>query len=142
MSSRFQGRLTVGPDASPRTTGEGIVPVRQYATVSRDATLVQTVTFEIPVGSIITDVFGDVTTAYDSATSATLTVGSAAGGSQYAGSINAKTAGRNTAALTAAQVTAGNGIASSTVYATVTSVGQPTVGAVRVMIEYLPANNS
>ena len=141
MSSRFQGRLTVGPDASPKVTGEGMVPVCQVATIARDATLVQNATLEIPVGSQITAIYADVTTAYDSATSATLSVGTASGGTQYAGSVNAKTGGRNTPAFTAAQVTAMANVASSTLVATVTSVGQPTVGGVRVMVFYIPPNN-
>lgn len=141
MSTRMQGRLSVGPTPSPDATGEGVLLARQSATIGFDATLVQTATFNIPVGSNIVDVLFDVTTAYDSATSATAALGTASGGTTYAGSVNAKTAGRTRPSFSAAQVGALIGITSSTVVATVTSVGQPTAGAVRVTIIYEPAAN-
>lgn len=141
MSTRHQGRITVGPDSSPRSTGEGVTPAVQVATIARDATLVQSATFEIPVGSQILEIYTDTTVAFDSATSATLSVGSSAGGTQYASGINAKTGGRANMAFTTAQSAAIASLASSTVVATVTSVGQPTVGSVRVTIVYLPAAN-
>ena len=128
------GDKLAGVSGGPNT---GFVVLSQTAVVSFDATLVQTITFNLPVNSQIQEIYADVTTAYDSATSATLTVGSAAAGTQYTGGVNAKTAGRNSTTHTAAQCAAIANIGSNTVvYATVTSVGQPTAGAVRVTIQY------
>ena len=141
MSTRMQGRISVGNTPTPDVTGEGVLLARQSATIGFDATLVQTATFNIPIGSNIVDVLFDVTTAYDSATSATAALGTASGGTTYASGVSAKTGGRTRPTFTAAQVAALIGIASSTVVATVTSVGQPTAGAVRVTLVYEPAAN-
>ena len=141
MSTTYFGSaLRTGTSASdPGTTGDaGGVVLVQTISVARDATLVQSGTATLPAGSQIVAIYADVTTAYDSATSATLTVGSAAAGTQYASGLNAKTAGRSIPSLSAAQCSAIADISTNTtVYATVTSVGQPTTGAVRVIIEYV-----
>ena len=80
----------------------------------------------------------DVLTAYNSATSATLTVGTASAGTQYAGSVNAKTAGRAAPTFSAAQLLAMSNISTNTtLVVTVTSVGQPTAGSVFLSIEYV-----
>jgi hypothetical protein len=51
--------------------------------------------------------------------------------------VNAKTAGRTRPTFSAAQLAAMDDIGTSTtVYATVTSVGQPTAGQVRVTVVY------
>lgn len=141
MSTYMQGQVAVGADPVQQATGTGVLIARQQAVIARDATLVQNATFNIPVGSDIVDIIVDVETAYDSATSATLSVGSASGGTQYASGVNAKTAGRARPTFSAAQCLALQNIASSTVVATVTSVGQPTVGSTRVTILYEPATN-
>jgi len=102
----------------------------------------------IPAGSQIVDIRITTSVAYDSATSATLTVGKTAAGTEYAGG-NAKTAGLVTTTVTAAQAT--NWLATptdvtsvttgtfpaSTIYAQVVSVGQPTVGNAVVIVEYI-----
>lgn len=116
----------------------GLVQLGQSVAISRDATLVQSGTIVLPAGAQIVEIYTDVTTPYDSATSATLTIGTAAGGTQYVTSVNAKTGGRNTTTHTAAQVAAMLNIGTNTnLVATVTSVGQPTVGAVTVTVQYL-----
>jgi len=116
----------------------GLVVLSQTATISFDATLVQSTTFNLPVGSQILNIVPDVLTAYNSASSATLTVGTAAAGTQYAGSVNAKTAGRAAPTFSAAQLLAMSDIGTNTsVVATVTSVGQPTAGSVVVTLTYV-----
>jgi len=101
----------------------------------------------IPTGSQIIDIRITTSVAYDSATSATLTVGKTAAGTEYAGG-NAKTAGLVTTTVTAAQAT--NWLATpsdvtsittgsfptSAIYAQIVSVGQPTVGNAVITIEY------
>lgn len=138
-SSTFSGPLRAGTKPlGSDAPNVGNVVLSQTAIVSFDATLVQSATINLPANSQILTMFADVLTAYNSATSATLTVGTAAAGTQYAGSVNAKTAGRAVPTFTAAQLAAMANIGSTTtVVTTVTSVGQPTAGQVRVTVQYV-----
>lgn len=136
----FTGPLASGTKEAGVSGGPnvGLAVLSQTVLVTFDATLVQSQTFNLPEGSQLVDVFIDVLTAYNSATSATLTLGSAAGGSQYVGGVNAKTAGRAAPTLSAAQLAAMADIGNNTsVVATVTSVGQPTAGQARVTLFYV-----
>jgi hypothetical protein len=134
----MQGALQAGANPSKYSTQYGNASFVQTATNSGVATLVQDISFTLPANSQILRVIADVLTAYDSATSATLSVGTTSGGTQYASSINAKTAGRAAPTLSAAQLLAMANIGTNTtVVATVTSVGQPTAGLVRVTVEYV-----
>jgi hypothetical protein len=136
----FAGPLASGDrlPGDPRGANVGLAVLSQTVLISRDATLVQSATINLPVNSQIVTIACDVLTAYDSATSATLTVGTAAGGTQYASGVNAKTAGRTFPTFTAAQLASMDDIGATTaVVATVTSVGQPTVGQVRVTVQYV-----
>ena len=136
----WSGPLASGDKAAGVSGGSniGLVVLSQTATISFDATLVQSATFNLPVNSQILNIVPDVLTAYDSASSATLTVGTAAAGTQYAGSVNAKTAGRAAPTFSAAQLLAMKSIGTNTsVVATVTSVGQPTAGSVVVTLTYV-----
>lgn len=136
----FTGPLASGTKEAGVSGGPnvGLAVLSQTVLVTFDTTLVQSQTFNLPEGSQLVDVFIDVLTAYNSATSATLTLGSAAGGSQYVGSVNAKTAGRAAPTLSAAQLAAMADIGNNTsVVATVTSVGQPTAGQARVTLFYV-----
>lgn len=134
-----------GPLASgDRNAGEsggpnlGLVVLSQTALINFDATLVQNATFNIPTSSQIADFCVDVLTAYDSATSATLSAGTSSGGTQYLSGISVKTAGRRSNAFSAAQLAAMDDVGTNrTVVATVTSVGQPTAGQVRVTMLYV-----
>lgn len=116
----------------------GLAVLSQTVLIDYDATLVQSKTVNLPEDSQIVDILVDVLTAYNSATSATLSVGIAAAGTEYAGSVNAKTAGRTRPTFSAAQLAAMDDIdTNKTVVATVTSVGQPTAGQVRVTYLYV-----
>ena len=134
-----------GPLASgDRNAGEsggpniGLITLSQTALINFDATLVQNATFNIPASSQIVDFYVDVLTAYDSATSATLSAGTASGGTQYLSAVSVKTAARRPNAFSAAQLAAMDDVGSNrTVVATVTSVGQPTTGQVRVTMLYV-----
>ena len=111
--------------------------------INFDATLVQSGSINLPASSQIVEIYADTLTAYNSATSATLTVGTVAAGTQYVTSVNAKTGGRNTTTHTAAQCTAMANIGTNTtLVATVTSVGQPTAGQVRVTVQYVQTTAS
>ena len=134
-----------GPLASgDRNAGEsggpniGLVALSQTALINFDATLVQNATFNIPAGSQIVDFYVDVLTVYNSATSATVSAGTASGGTEYLSAISAKTAARRPNAFSAAQLAAMDDVGSNRqVVATVTSVGQPTAGQVRVTMLYV-----
>jgi len=134
-----------GPLASgDRNAGEsggpnlGFVALSQTALINFDATLVQNATFNVPAGTQLVDYYVDVLTAYDSATSATLSAGTSSGGTQYLSAINVKTAGRRPNAFSAAQLAAMDDVGTNRqVVVTVTSVGQPTAGQVRVTMLYV-----
>jgi hypothetical protein len=129
------GDIDAGKAGGPNI---GLVVLSQTVLVNFNATLVQSASVLLPANSQLVDVFTDVLTPYNSATSATLAVGTAVGGTQYVTSVNAKTGGRNTTSHTAAQATAMQNIGDNTaVVATVTSVGQPTAGQVRVTYLYV-----
>jgi hypothetical protein len=141
----FSGPLITGDRPAGYTGGPnlGYVVLTQTFLLNYDATLVQNGTINLPYNSQITNIFCDVLTAYNSATSATLTVGTASAGTQYASGVNAKTAGRTLPTFTAAQLanlasTGTNG----PLVATVTSVGQPTAGQVRVTVQYVQTQSS
>ena len=139
MSTYFQGAVKSGDGFSevPSGVGVGTAEFVQTTLINFNATLVSEATFVLPKDAQIIDIIPDVLTAFDSATSATLTVGSASAGTQYAGAVNAKTAGRAAITYSAAQLAAMDDIdGNTTVYATITSVGQPTAGQVRVTVRY------
>jgi hypothetical protein len=138
--THFSGPVASGdkqPGSSPGPN-VGLCELVQAQTISRDATLVQTANFYLPPNSQIIDIIPDVLVAFDSATSATLTAGTVAGGPQYVSGVNAKTAGRAAPAYSAGQLTSMASTGTNTLLAvTVTSVGQPTVGTVRVSVRYV-----
>lgn len=137
MSSYMQGAVKSGDGFSETATGVGTATFSQTALITFDTDLVQEAVFVLPKDGQIVDVVVDVLTAYNSATSATLTVGSASAGTQYAGAVDAKTAGRVRPTFSAAQLAAMDDIDGNTsMYATVTSVGQPTAGSARVTVLY------
>lgn len=129
------GDINAGKAGGPNI---GLAMLSQTVLINFDATLVQNGTVLLPANSQLIEVYADTITPYNSATSATLTVGTAAAGTQYVTSVNAKTGGRNATTHTAAQVGAMANIGNNTsVVATITSVGQPTAGQVRVTYMYV-----
>lgn len=138
MGTYMTGPFQTGTGLDNTGADTGNVVTSQSIVINYDATLVQNGTFTVPANAQIVNVFCDVLTAYNSATSATLTIGTASAGTQYASGVNAKTAGRTTPTFTAAQLAAMASVGSTTaVVATVTSVGQPTAGQVRVTMQYV-----
>lgn len=137
--THFSGPLTSGDKQAGQSGGPnwGYAVLSQTATITQNSTNAVSATFNLPPNSQLIDIIPDVTTAFNSATSATLTVGSAAGGSQYVGSVDAKTAGRAVPTISAAQASAMASIGTNTaVVATVTPVGATSAGAVRVTLVY------
>jgi hypothetical protein len=144
----FSGPVKSGTIRYNTYKNTGITTLRQVQTVASNATLTSTVTSYVPSGSLILNITVDVVTAFDSATSATLSIGKTAGGTEYASGVNAKTTGRTIPTFTTTQlanmqatsldvssITTGEAPCSAVV-TTVTSVGQPTVGTVYVTILY------
>jgi hypothetical protein len=110
----------------------------QTGTITQNSTNAVSLTMNLPLNSQILSFNIDVTTAFDSATSATLTIGTAAAGTQYVSGVNAKTAGRAAPTLTTAQLTNMANIGSnSAVVATVTPSGATTAGTVLVTVLYV-----
>lgn len=137
----FSGPIASGtkeagaPGGSPNI---GLVELTQTGAIAQNGVGTVDLTFYLPANAQITSIVPDVTTAFDSATSATLTAGTASAGTQYAGAVNAKTAGRAVPAYTAAQLAAMANIGSNTtLVVSVTTVGATTAGAVRVTVHYV-----
>jgi hypothetical protein len=134
------GRTNFSAVAVGSTDGSdvGLLLASQSGTITQDSTNAVSRTFKLPPNSRIVDIIVDVTTAFNSATSATLSVGTAAAGTQYAGSVDAKTAAvRIRPTFTGAQLAAMADIGTDlNVVATLTPVGATSAGALRVTIVY------
>jgi hypothetical protein len=140
-ATHFSGPVVSGTLQQGETNGpnQGFAVLTQSTSITQNSTTAVSSTLYIPAGSDI-----DVLTAFNSATSATLTIGTAAAGTQYVGSIDAKTAGRAAPTYTAAQLAAMNGVTTTgtaapttaPVVVTVTPVGATSAGYVVVTIIY------
>ena len=148
----FSGPVKSGTNRYTPYKNVGTTVLTQQTAFTFDATLVQNVTLYVPAGSKLINIFVDVITAYDSATSATLTVGKTSAGTEYASGVNVKTAARTTPTFTAAQLTnmqstpvdvaaANSQQASSALVVTITSVGQPTAGTGFVTFQYAQSDD-
>ena len=148
----FSGPVKSGTNRYSPYKNVGTTIITQQTPFTFDATLVQSVTLYVPSGSKIINVFVDVITAYNSATSATLTMGKTAAGTEYVSGVNVKTAARTTPTFTATQLTnmqstpvdvsaANSQQSSSALVVTVTSVGQPTAGTGFVTVEYAQSDD-
>ena len=145
-ATHFSGPVVSGTLQQGETDGpnQGFAVLTQSTSLTQNSTTAVSSTLYIPAGSEIIDFNIDVLTAFNSATSATLTIGTAAAGTQYVGSIDAKTAGRAAITFTAAQLAAMNGVTTTgtaapttaPVVVTVTPVGATSAGYVVVTIIY------
>ena len=145
-TTTFSGPVRSGTLKTGETNGPnlGYAVLEQEASITQNSTTAVSSTVYVPVGSKIIDIIVDVLTAFNSVTSAVLSVGTAAAGTQYAGSVDAKTAGRTRPTFTAAQLAAMSnvsvlGVAAPTaapVVITVTPTGATSAGYVRVTIVY------
>ena len=146
-ATHFSGPVVSGTLQRGETDGpnQGFAVLTQSTSLTQNSTTAVSSTLYIPAGSRIVDFNIDVLTAYNSATSATLTIGTAAAGTQYVGSIDAKTAGRAAPTYTAAQLAAMNGVTTTgtaaattaPVVVTVTPVGATSAGYVVVTVLYV-----
>lgn len=138
----FSGPLISGTQkafdgTNPQNTGLALLS-QSVDLVQNGATAVSG-TITLPSGSQIVDIIADTTTAWNSGTSDTLSVGTVAAGTQYAGSISVATAGRTRPTFTGAQLAAMANIGSNTsVVATVTPAGTAaTAGETLVTVLYV-----
>lgn len=137
-NSTFSGPIRAGTVLNGSTNNIGKVILSQTAVLNQNSTTAVSNTFYLPANAQLLDIIADVLTAFDSATTAVLSVGTAAAGTQYAGSIDAKTAGRTYPTYSAAQLTAMTDIGSNTsVVATVTPTGATSAGQVVVTLQYV-----
>lgn len=148
-ASHWSGPLYSGPNKDPGDSAapynQGTSVLTQYVNIAVNATLVSESEIFLPPGARIMDFDCDVLTAFDSATSATLTAGITSGATTYMGGVDVKAAtGRIAPTYTAAQLAAMSdqsivGVAApipGQVFLTITSVGQPTVGFATVAVRY------
>ena len=144
----FSGPIKAGTVRNNAYKNVGTTVLRQVQLLTFNATLKSENIIYLPAGSNILNVAVDVITAFDSATSATLTIGKTTAGTEYVSGVNAKTAARTIPTFTAAQLLAMQSTTldvssqvtgeapCSAIYTTITSVGQPTAGSVYVTIQY------
>lgn len=137
MATYIGSTLRTGSDTLTDSVDGGYVVVSQSNTITQNSTTAVSSTFTLPASSQIIDFYIDVLTAYNSATSATLTIGTAAAGTQYVSGVDAKTGGRAAPTLTTTQLSNMASIGTNTsVVATVTPVGATSAGSVRVTVVY------
>lgn len=134
----FTGPVRIGDTADGSTPNVGGTVLSQSVTLTQNSTTAVSGTIYLPAGAVITSILCDNLTVWNSATSAVLSVGSAAAGTQYVGSVDAKAAGRQTPSYTSAQLTSMNGISTNTsVVATVTPTGATSAGVTKVTLYYV-----
>lgn len=146
-TTTFSGPVRSGTLKTGETNGPnlGYAVLEQETSITQNSTNAVSSTLHIPAGSKIVNIVVDVLTAFNSGTSAVLSVGTAAAGTQYASGVDVKTAtGRITPTFTAAQLAAMSnvsvlGVAAPTtapVVVTVTPTGATSAGYVRVTVIY------
>ena len=138
MGTYMSGPLQMGTGLDNTGTDTGYVVQSKSVTLVQNGTTAVSSTVVLPANSQIVNIIADITTAYNSGTSATLTVGTAAAGTQYITSVDARTGGRASYTFLAAQVSAMANIGTNTsVVATVTPSGATSAGAARVTVNYV-----
>lgn len=146
-ATHFSGPVMAGTKTAGETNGpnQGYMVMEQETSITQNSTNAVSSTIYIPAGSKIININVDVLTAFNSATSAVLSVGITAGGTEYVSGVDVKTAtGRIAPTFTAAQLAAMSnvsvlGVAAPTtapVVVTVTPTGATSAGYVRVTVLY------
>lgn len=149
MATHLYDPLLTGNKLTGDTGGPnfGYASLTQTTSITQNSTTAVSSTINIPAGSRISSFTIDVLTAYDSATSATLSIGLTAAATQYVSGVDVKAAtGRIAITFTAAQLAAMAGVsivgvaapiaAPGPLVVTVTVVGATTAGYVWVTAHY------
>lgn len=138
-NTMFHPGLSIGAPNAEAPRGRGRVVAAQEFILVQNSTTAVTVSCVIPAGSIL-DVLADTTVAWNSATSATLTIGLAAAGTDIVSGVSTATAGRVRPTFSAAQLVAMRRPLSTgtetTLFITITPVGATSAGTTRVTIIY------
>lgn len=143
-TSIASGPFKTGTVREGSTANLGTVVLEQNGTIVQNSTSAVDLIFYLPANTKLLDFLNDVTVAFDSATSATLSAGITSGGTEYMSGVNVKAAtGRIAATHTAAQLIAMNDIGTTnlTLYLTVTVVGATTAGNVFATVRYAQKNS-
>ena len=145
-TTTFSGPVRSGTLKTGETNGPnlGFAVLEQETSITQNSTTAVSSTLYVPVGAKLIDIIVDTLTAFNSASSAVLSVGTAAAGTQYASGVDVTTAGRVRPTFTAAQLAAMSnvsvlGVAAPTpapVVVTVTPTGATSAGYVRVTLVY------
>ena len=145
-TTTFSGPVRSGTLKTGETNGPnlGFAVLEQETSITQNSTTAVSSTLYIPVGAKLIDILVDTLTAFNSATTAVLSVGTAAAGTQYASGVDVKTAGRVRPTFTAAQLAAMSNVtvlgvvapAPAPVVVTVTPTGATSAGYVRVTLVY------
>lgn len=148
--THFSGPILTGTKTAGETDGpnQGYVLLEQKVGLAQNSTNAVSETIYVPQGAEIVDILVDTLTAFNSGTSATLSVGKTAGGTEYASGVDLKTAaGRQSPTFTAAQLAAMKNISvlgvpvsaanqNKAIVVTVTPSGATSAGYVEVTIIY------
>lgn len=143
LGTAFTGPLQAGSvmGSPPSSPGDyGLVELVQRVTLNQNSTTAVSATMLIPQGSYIYDFAIDTPTAWNSATSATLTIGTVAAGTQYASGVSVLTAGgpRQRPTYTTTQLTNMSNVGANTsVVVTVTPTGATSAGSTTVTMVYI-----
>lgn len=144
QGSAFAGPIVSGPRVDTNVSGalanQGLAILTQQVTLNQNGATAVSATVYVPKHSILIDIIVDTITAWNSATSDTLSVGTAAAGTQYASGIDTKTAARVRPTFTGAQLGA-MADASDAIVATVTPVGAASAGQTVVTYVYAQTIN-
>lgn len=127
--------------ASGLGQNQGLALLTQQVTLNANAGSAVSATVYVPKHSVLVDIIVDTPTAWNSATSDTLSVGTAAAGTQYASGVDVKAgAARQRPTFTTAQL-ANMLDASDAIVATVTPVGSAAAGQTVVTYVYAQTIN-
>jgi len=147
-ATHFTGPVASGDLQAGETYGpnQGLATLSQFVGLTQNGTSSVSGTLYIPAGAQIVDFNIDVLTAWNSGTSATLSIGTSAAATTYVSGVSVASTGRKAITFTAAQLAAMSGVtlvgAASptlpTVVVTVTPVGTAaTTGYVEVTMLYI-----
>ena len=148
-ATHFSGPVIAGDLQQGETNGpnQGNVRLSQFTSITQNGATAVSSTIYIPAGSRITGFDVDVLTAFNNATTVTVTIGITAGGTEYVGSINGKTAGRASITYTAAQLAAMAGVTTTgaaspttapvVITATPSGGTAPTAGYIAITVNYV-----
>lgn len=136
--STLSGPVRIGTEREGATANLGHAVISQTTLMDQNSTNNVDFTFYVPANAQLADFLVDTLTAFNSVTSATLTIGTTAGGTTYASGVDVKVAGRVRPTFTAAQLAAMDDVGTTTtVVVRIAPVGATSAGQVRVTAIYV-----